>query len=135
VFLTSSVLPAKHCSARQTKIKSTVLLTVPRWFANLSPNDQWELYRFYRPASDMTDRELIAHRRAVKAADSSLPQRAGWAYARLSRGQQTRVAAETANGRVIYVRSVVRPEPDLKMLAKVYMQTFTAMPDRSPERA
>lgn len=41
-------------------------------------------------------------------------------------------SAPTVNGRIMYVRSVVQPEPDLKMLAKVYMQM--AMRDIQKEK-
>jgi hypothetical protein len=70
----------------------------------------------------MTAAELIAHRRAVTEADPSLPQCAGRAYARLSRGERSRATAGMANGRTLSVRSVVRPEPDLRLLAKIYIR-------------
>lgn len=80
------------------------------------------MHRFYQPASDMTATELIAHRRSVTAADPSLPHRAGRAYAKLSRGEWSRATTRTTNGRTISVRSVVRPKPDLRLLAKVYIR-------------
>ncbi|WAC90165.1 hypothetical protein [Mycobacterium sp. Aquia_213] len=72
------------------------------------------MHRFYQPASDLTESELLVHRRAVKVADPSLPQRAGRAYARFSRGDTMLVGGNQG----IIVRSVVRPEPDLRLLVK-----------------
>lgn len=92
--------------------------TDERWFRYLSPNGQWALHRFYQPASDLTDTELIVHRRAVTAAEPFLPQRAGRAYARFSRGEAAPAGAATVNGRTVYVWAVMRPEPDLRLLRK-----------------
>src|SRR5580693_2657969 len=58
------------------------------------------------------------HRHAVTAGDPSLPHRAGRAFAKLNRGEWSRATSRTVNGRTISVRSVVRPEPDLQLLAK-----------------
>lgn len=100
----------------------TVWETHQYWFAALSPNDQWALHQFYKPSVNLTATELLAHRRAVTAADPSLPHRAGRAYAKLSHGERSRAIAGTASSRAITVRSVVRPEPDLRLLAKVYIR-------------
>jgi hypothetical protein len=92
-------------------------------FGYLSSNDQWDLHRFYRLTSHMTDTELIAHRRSVTKADPSLPHRAGRAYAKLSRGEwQPAVYAGTANGKAIMVRSVVNPQPNAELFARALIE-------------
>jgi hypothetical protein len=72
---------------------------------------------------DKTELELIVHRRNVHSGDPSLPQRAGRAYARLLRGEKARVGySVTPSGRFLSVRALMRPEPDARMLARVYLQ-------------
>jgi len=94
-----------------------------RWFANLSYKDQIALHTYYLPSLEKTKTELLAHHRNVQIADSSLPQRAGRAYARLVRGDVwTESARRTTAGRHISVRAIARPEPDLKMLSKAVWQ-------------
>lgn len=88
-------------------------------FSYLSPSDQLALHKYFQFASEMTQAELIAHRRNVHALDPSLPHRAGRAYAKLLRGEEAQVPyTEVSDGRRISVRPVMRPEPDLHMLAK-----------------
>jgi hypothetical protein len=72
---------------------------------------------------DVRDEDLREYRRSVTRVDPSLPHRAGRAYAKLKRGEWSKVNyAVTPNGRVISVRSVVRPDPDARLIAKVYWQ-------------
>jgi hypothetical protein len=90
-----------------------------RPFTYLSQTDQWDLHKYFQFASDKTGAELIEHRRNVHALDPSLPQRAGRAYAKLVRGEQAPVTYSVLpDGHRISIRAVVRPEPDLKLLAK-----------------
>jgi len=63
----------------------------------------------------MTDAESQLHRRLVKQVDSSLPQRAGRAYAKLERGERKQISyAVTPKGRAITIHPVVKPQPDMK---------------------
>lgn len=52
-------------------------------FSLLTPKEQWDLHKLYVVTQEMNDVELRLHRRLVKLADASLPQRAGRAYAKL----------------------------------------------------
>lgn len=71
----------------------------------------------------MTDAELKLHRRVVNQVDPSLPQRAGRAYAKLERGDWKAISFVVTNkGRAITVRSVVKPQPDLRKLAKILLE-------------
>jgi hypothetical protein len=78
------------------------------------------------PTVELSDEELREHRRSATKADLSLPQRAGRAYAKLSRGEWSKVDhAVTPSGRTIYVLSVVRTQPDVKVLARVFLGMAT----------
>lgn len=88
-------------------------------FSNLSPSDQLALHKYFQFASEKIDIELLEHRRNVHMLDPSLPQRAGRAYARLVRGDRAHVTyAELPRGGRVSVRAVMRPEPDVHLLAK-----------------
>jgi hypothetical protein len=90
-----------------------------RVFSYLSPSDQLDLHKYFQFASSKTEAELIEHRRNVHALDPSLPHCAGRACAKLLRGEQAPVPyTDMPDGRKIAVRVVMRPEPDLKLLAK-----------------
>jgi hypothetical protein len=89
----------------------------------LTPKGQWDLHSFYLVTQEMTDTELRLHRRVVKQVDSSLPQRAGRAYAKLRRGEWKRIDyAMTPKGRAITIHSVVKPQPDLQRLARAVLR-------------
>jgi hypothetical protein len=92
-------------------------------FSYLSPKDQLALHKYYLFALEKTELELVAHRRDVHLGDPSLPQRAGRAYTKLTRGEKAKVGySVTPSGRAISIRTVVRPTPDAKLLARVYWQ-------------
>jgi hypothetical protein len=98
----------------------------PRWFSYLTPNDQMALHTYYLLTLDKTDEELLTHHSNVKIGDSTLPQRAGRAYARLERGDRSKVrSTQTSSGRSISVRTLMRPTPDLHLLSKAAI--YTAM--------
>ncbi|BBZ30274.1 hypothetical protein MMAD_45690 [Mycolicibacterium madagascariense] len=92
-------------------------------FSYLNPTDQLDLHKYFQFASDKTEAELLDHRRNLDALDPSLPHRAGRAYAKLLRGERAPAHyAEMPNGRRVSVRPVMKPEPDIKMLAKVLLR-------------
>jgi hypothetical protein len=92
-------------------------------YSLLSSSDQWAIHRFYAPTDDIDDKTLRDYRRSVTKIDPSLPQRAGRAYAKLKRGEWSKVDyAVMPNGRAISVRAVVRPKPDAELLARVFWQ-------------
>jgi hypothetical protein len=92
-------------------------------FSYLSPNDQLALHKYYLFALDKTELELVAHRRNVHSGDPSLPHRAGRAFAKLMRGERSKVGySQMPNGRRISVRPLTRPTPDIELLAKALLQ-------------
>jgi hypothetical protein len=57
----------------------------PPTFGYLSPEEQWLLHDYFRPSENLTETELIAHRREITAERPSLPHQAGRALADLGR--------------------------------------------------
>lgn len=93
-------------------------------FSYLTFRDQVDLHTYFQFASDKTEAELIEHRRNVRAFDPSLPHRAGRAYAKLQRGERAPATSSAVpGGGRISVRPIVRPEIDLRMLAKALLYT------------
>jgi len=95
----------------------------PQQFSLLSIPDQVALHKFYLLTLDKTDEELLAHRSNVKQLDPSLVNKAGKVYAKFMRGEiaPIRHRAELPHGRYAYVRSVMKPEPDVKLLTKALL--------------
>jgi hypothetical protein len=96
------------------------------------------VHRFYQPSKELTEEELIAHRKAVTKEEPGLPATAGQHFTLLY--QSFRVAFEYAKGdemrfrraisqmskqrplhqtgkRQVWIRAVANPEPDLAKLA------------------
>lgn len=107
-------------------------------YSILEVNQQWEVHRFCQPSKELSEEELIAHRKAVTKEQPGLPAIAGRHFALLY--QSFRVAFEYAKGdemrfrraisqmsrqrpprlpgkRNVWVRSVANPEPDMRKLA------------------
>lgn len=99
-----------------------------RWiFSLISPREQWALHDYYLCATSMTEETLLQYYQDIRASGSSLPQRAGKAYARLGRRvlseqvarQGTRVPRRH---RRVALQSVVNPEPDLHKLVRALIR-------------
>jgi len=103
----------------------------PALYAYLTPNEQWVLHDFFQPYKALTDAELVKHRQSVSRQAPSLPHRAGRALRRFERtgeaidrwrAQAIVRPAATNHKRLdlssIKVWALVRPEIDVKMLAK-----------------
>src|SRR5206468_1643588 len=52
-------------------------------FTLLSPDEQWDLYGYFKPHHHLTEAELKDHHVAIAKQDPSLPQRAGRAFKKL----------------------------------------------------
>lgn len=52
-------------------------------FFSLSATEQLRLWTYFGPTQDFTDKEAIAHRKAISERFSALPQQAGRAYVRV----------------------------------------------------
>lgn len=108
-------------------------------FSLISPGEQWALHDYYLCATPMTEETLRQHYQDIRASGSSLPQRAGKAFARLGRRILSRqVASQNTRAprrhRHIAVSVIVNPEPDLRKLVRalilfVRQQEMAASPD------
>jgi hypothetical protein len=93
-------------------------------FACLPAKEQWELHAYYVPSKDLTGEQLLEHRALITKEQPSLSNKAGKAFAALSRGDTRGVIYGSPmtrgkyKGRRISVRAVARPEPDFKNLAQ-----------------
>lgn len=92
----------------------------------LSATEQWALHEYYRFAEDLTQNQVREHWNQQHAKRSSLPQRAGRAYAafesfiaakQLVKSSKQPRSKQLKLGKV-KVDSVVLPQPDVKKLAK-----------------
>lgn len=98
-------------------------------FAELAPVEQWILHDFFKPDLDLTDDQLIAHRKQVTAERPGLPHHAGkilrlfWentAALSLRRVRTAKAPAAKRRGssRHVVVKSIVRREPDAQQFAR-----------------
>lgn len=102
----------------------------PSAFAILTPKAQWEVHDFYQPSKELTKEQLLAHRRQISRERPSLPAAAGKHFdilndyfrsdRELPKTEPSLDRSESAQGagnRQVRVRALVRPEPNLKLLA------------------
>lgn len=98
-------------------------------YGYLRPGEQWDLHVFFQPSKDLTDEQLLEHRRTITEEEPGLPQRAGKALAKLRREAEMvavqRAAAASRprayvkpKDRQVTVQAVVRPEIDASRLAR-----------------
>ncbi len=100
-------------------------------FSRTTPSDQRAIHDFYQPSRNATNAELLKHRHIVTAVHPSLPSRASKALRRLDAGRRSTPAPPNGStrprakvpigGRNIRVRVILRPEPDVAKLARVFM--------------
>lgn len=105
-------------------------------FSHLEARAQQDLHVYFQTTNLGTDAELLAERSRLTAEDSSLPQRAGRAYAALTNPDKFRRPAPvhvTAGGRGIYIRGVMRPEPDVEQLARALLKLADELNKRDRE--
>ena len=89
-------------------------------FVLLDPKEQWALHEYFLCADQPTETELHAHYVTLKVEGSSLPHRAGKAYAELGRRlqavrpvQKVYAASDLNKGKVLSVRPLVQPTIDV----------------------
>jgi hypothetical protein len=93
-----------------------------RHFAYLSSREQWDLHAYYQPSKDLTDEELLEHRRKIAKDELSLPARAGKAWANLVAGRDTGATRSFDGKRWITLRAIVKPEIDVKLLSRALVE-------------
>lgn len=101
-------------------------LSHPDEFSVLSSRDQQVLHRYFQITCDASDDHLAQIRAELTTLEPNLPHQAGRAFKRLKAvhlqphplapTKGTRVRGE----RIISVRSVVRPVPDMRKLARTF---------------
>lgn len=95
----------------------------PQALARLSARAQADLHAFFQTTSLGSDQQLLAERRRLTASDPSLPQSAGRAYAALDMTKPQREPARVPAGKSnVYVRGVMRPDPDVKQLVRAFLK-------------
>ena len=99
------------------------------------PSDQyWDLHSYFRPSKELTNTELLEHRRTITKLRPSLPHRAGKAYAAIRSAQReaqfpvraqltpTPVSLQTAvSTERIRIKAILKPEPDFTKIAQVIL--------------
>jgi hypothetical protein len=96
-----------------------------RHFTHLKYQQQRDLHDYYDPAKDLTNDELLAHRKKVAKQHPSLPQRASKAFLVMLRPETQREPAHSSldrKGRKITIRPLVRPEIDTEQLARALLR-------------
>jgi hypothetical protein len=103
-------------------------------YSYLTPTQQWQLHKFFRPAEELGTDELLQHRKAITAAQPSLPHQVGRAISDLEAMRKTRVmsraftystvpkGSKTGKTHTVRVRSIVNSEIDMKRLAQVLIE-------------
>ena len=86
----------------------------------ISTRDQYYLHRYFRLGVDLTLGEALAHRQQVTHKQPSLPQCAGRALRHFADPRPLRAA--TGSKRIV-VYPLLRPEPDIKLLAQSLLAT------------
>lgn len=108
----------------------------------LTPNEQWDIHAYFQPSRELSDEELISHRKQLLINQPGLPARAGKVFNKMVRVIDS--AREKANGdpkltmhyihdaahrstvvdkrgRKHHTYAIVKPEPDLDKLAQALL--------------
>lgn len=110
-------------------------------FVLVDPKDQWALHEYYLCADQPTESELQAHYEKLKRDGSSLPNRAGKAYAELARRLQTGRPVQSSSkgtdareGKVLMTRPLVQPHINLDLYIATAMQIVDRLAVDDPDR-
>lgn len=111
-------------------------------YSYLSPNEQWAIHDYYQPSKELSFQELVAHRREVSKERPNLPAVAGKAAHRLYqlvKGQRSpkpthRPRQRQSSKRQVTIRAVVRPEINMKQLARALIAVAEDMARREQEK-
>lgn len=94
-------------------------------FGVLSPAEQWDVHAYYKPSYDLSESELLKHRRSITSERPTLPARASKVFKVLvdptADPSRAAMVQTSESGRRIRVTGVVRPEPDLEQLARALL--------------
>jgi hypothetical protein len=110
-------------------------------FSDVPALEQRHLHEYYLPSKRVTDEQLLEHRTLITKSQPSLPQKAGKAYSLLMNGDVYRptggavVTRGKLKGHRITVRPLIRPEPDLRKLAKALLEIAKDKRERQARKA
>ena len=94
----------------------------PQLFSLLSPTAQLELHRFFLPTVDIKEHELASYRDYINQREPSLAHKAGKHFKEFTRPRPEAAEIITKSKNSI-VRPTMKPEPDLRKLARAFVQT------------
>lgn len=111
-------------------------------FAWVGPMEQWDLHEYFHCADRTSEAALRGHYASVKDAGSSLPQRAGKAYAELMRRADNGIfigapiAPPTAGRKhkLLTLRPLVKPHIDVDAYVATVMQIVDRLAVEDPKR-
>jgi len=93
----------------------------PQLFSLLSPTAQLELHRFFLPTVDIREHELASYRDYINKREPSLAHKAGKHFKEFTR-PRPEVKKIITKPRKLVVRSIMKPEPDLRKLARAFLK-------------
>jgi hypothetical protein len=94
--------------------------THPQLFSLLSPTAQLELHRFFLPTVDIEEHELASYRDYINKCERSLAHKAGKHFKEFTR-PRPEVAEIITRSKSFELRPIMKPEPDLKKLARAFV--------------
>lgn len=95
--------------------------THPQLFSLLSPTAQLELHRFFLPTVDIEEHELASYRDYINQLEPSLAHKAGKHFKEFTT-PRPEVAEVIAKSKSFELRPIMKPEPDLQMLARAFVK-------------
>ncbi len=100
--------------------------TQPQLFSLLSPTAQLELHRFFLPTVDIEEHELASYRDYINKREPSLAHKDSEHFKEFSR-PRPQVAEIITKSREFELRPIMKPEPDLQKLARVFVRLAEQM--------
>ncbi|MEO6471979.1 MAG: hypothetical protein ABIR57_08690 [Aeromicrobium sp.] len=105
----------------------------PHAFGFISPPEQTYLHKYFCPSMDLSQAEVLDHRKQMALKHPSLPQCAGRAARKLGReidrrrhvpelGNDKPRIATAAGRRPLVVSAVIRPEVDADAMARLFRE-------------
>ncbi len=88
-----------------------------RGFSLISTRDQRYLHDYFRPSDQLTDAQLLSHRKTISFKQPQLPQCAGRALRHLARpGRDAKYARAHGSKYDVVVYPLLRPQPHVRLL-------------------
>jgi hypothetical protein len=100
-------------------------------YSHLTPNQQWQIHEYFRPSEELTNEQLLEHRKDITIQHPSLPHQVGRNIKEFgqilrskskSRATVSKYTNKRGQTRNIRVRSIVRPKIDTRRLARALIE-------------